>query len=613
MKRNAAAAAPMDHGETGRRVLGWGLGGLAALSFLLLVHVYGVSLLPDRHFVIRADQMQPLSAAPSFAYVFAFDQSEGNRPYSPRSRTELYEAGRRLNQKTQLEDEVRQAGGGRWSHEPGRIVFSSTDNSDPRRNGRTYVLASPMLYTSVVGGWAAVGFAVSLAGVWWLQRRRPPRPVAPSPAGAARWRWHVGGACLLLVTGLYCNTGTLAPYANTNFGIVDHATGYIYNTDHEHFRVLFDFVDGKGRAVWDKALFLRRILFPVLAWPLMKLAGFEEGGALAALLLNTAGFLVAVHLLRRRVGERGAIFAAWVLALYPGAAYWGGLPYPYALIVPASLLLMLALLDLPEAHGWRLAALSLAMGVAYLGYDLGVLFLPASLLTLVWHRRPLTALLSALCQVLPLALWLAILAYGLRQPLQNSNTRVYWAVLGSYFDSPSLGAWWAQISNFSEVGLDVFFGANFIFLPALFLGVVALNPCTSRIRLAPAEGAVLAVALGLFLVNNLAPPYFAWPMRGTWIARLYQPVFPALVLYLARWWQALPPLDGLRRTLVMGLLAATTTGNALIVFGPILDNPGRLSEYAFYRFYNHTDCHWVYEATLKDLGRRPLGFPRPRP
>ncbi|HTT58243.1 MAG TPA: hypothetical protein VMF63_14105, partial [Opitutaceae bacterium] len=64
---------------------------------------------------------------------------------------------------------------------------------------------------------------------------------------------------------------------------------------------------------------------------------------------------------------------------------------------------------------------------------------------------------------------------------------------------------------------------------------------------------------------------------------------------------------------VAGLLAATAAGNALIVFGPILNNPGRLSEYAFYRFYDHTDSHWVYEATLKDLGRRPLGFPRPHP
>ena len=31
-------------------------------------------------------------------------------------------------------------------------------------------------------------------------------------------------------------------------------------------------------------------------------------------------------------------------------------------------------------------------------------------------------------------------------------------------------------------------------------------------------------------------------MRGTWIARIYQPVFPALVVFCARWFAALPPL-----------------------------------------------------------------------
>lgn len=600
-------------GVGARRVAGWVLGGLAAASFLLCFHEYGASILPDRRVVIPAGRIRPAEPAPSFAYVFDFDRSEGDRPFSPRSRAALFESARRLELHTQILDEVRLAGGGRWTHEPGRIVFSSTDNSDPRTNGRTYVLSFPMLYTSAAGGWAAGVFAASVLGLYWLGRRPAPRSVAPPGAGARRWRWHVAGAGVLLVVGLYCNTGTLAPYANTNFGYVDPATGYIYNPDHVHFRVLYEFVDGRGRAVWDKALLLRRILFPVLAWPLMKSAGFEAGGALAALLWNAAGFVVGVHWLRRRVGERGAIFAAWLLALYPGAAYWGGLPYPYALIFPGSLLLMLGLLDLSEARGRRLVGLSLAMGVAYLGYDFAPFFLPASLLLLVWFRRPGAAILSAACQALPLALWLAWLAWGLHQPLKNPNSGVYWVVLSSYFHPPSAAAWWAAASNIAGVGCDVFFGANFIFLPALFLAAVALNPRTSRIRLLPAEAAVLLVALGLFLFNNLAPFYGGtWNMRGTWIARLYQPIFPVLLLFLARWWQELPPLKGVRRAMIAGAVAATVAGNALIVFGPILNNPGRVSEFAFYRFYDHTDNHWVYESTLKGLGRRPLGFPRPQ-
>jgi hypothetical protein len=61
---------------------------------------------------------------------------------------------------------------------------------------------------------------------------------------------------------------------------------------------------------------------------------------------------------------------------------------------------------------------------------------------------------------------------------------------------------------------------------------------------------------------------------------------------------------------IFSLLGFVMLGNALIVFGPILDNPLGLSEIAFYRFYDHA-THANYELNLHHLGRRPLGFPRP--
>src|SRR5580698_6084393 len=78
-------------------------------------------------------------------------------------------------------------------------------------------------------------------------RRRPASTgsIAAAPA-ASRWRRHVVGAGAVFLLGLYCNTGTLAPYGNTAPGYVDPATGYLYNTDHFHFRLLFYFVDGRG-------------------------------------------------------------------------------------------------------------------------------------------------------------------------------------------------------------------------------------------------------------------------------------------------------------------------------------------------------------------------------
>ena len=608
---------PNDRGAKGEKgawlVARFLLGLVAVGSFLLLFHSYGHNLLPCRRITIPVDQIHPYQAEKSFAYVFAYDLSKPDDDFSQQSRVKFAEDGRFYPQRQRTPAEVILVGGDRFTHQAGRIVFATSDNTDPRQNGRTYVVYSPRFYTRTIGVVAAVLFAGSVLGLYWLNRGRKVLP-SMKPGGGFTWRWQITAASVLFLTGLYFNTGTLPPYANTYPPRANKTTGYLYNEDHVHFRVLFDFVDGKDRAVWDKALLLRRVLYPVLAWPLMKSAGFEVGGTIASLVMNTLAFIWAVHLLRRRVGERGAVFAAWILALYPGAAYWGGLPYPYALIFPASLLLMLGMLELEAVRRWRtVAGISLVMGVAYLGYDLIVFFLPATILLLIWRRRFAAAAVSGLVQVLPLGLWLLFLARGLHQPLENSNTALYRTILWSFFHLKDVAQWWAGVSDFADIGLDVFFASNFLFLPALFLAVVALNPLTARIRFLPAEGCVLLVVLGLFLLNNLAPPYGGWSMRGTWIARLYQPVFPVFVLYVARWWQQLPPLRGMVCDLVRVVLVGVMIGNALIVFGPILNNPLKLSEYAFYRFYNHTDYHPIYELSLKNYGRRPLGFPRPQP
>jgi hypothetical protein len=382
-----------------------------------------------------------------------------------------------------------------------------------------------------------------------------------------------------------------------------------------HFQVLFAFVNNAHRSVWNHALLLRRILFPVLGWPLMRLFGFEIGGTLASLILNVAGLVGFVWWLRRRVGERGAIFAGWLLALSPGAAYWGGLPYPYALIFPGSLLLLAGLGELEEAGtAGRVAWLSLGMGLLYLGYDFTAFFLPASFLLLAWRRRWRTLAITLPLQLLPLALWLAVLKFGLRQPLENSNTGVYHSLLSAYFTNAAGGLSWGSLAQVFDSGCYAFFGANFIFLPGLFLLLAGLNPVTARIRFLPLELSLLLVALGLFLFNNLAPAGGSyWDMHGSWISRIYQPVFPVFVLFAARWWQHLPRLSGRARGLAAGPLLLALAGNALIVFGPIALNPLQVSEFAYYRFYNHTDIHWAYEYNLRQFGRRPLGFPRPQP
>ena len=591
-----------------------GLGALAA--FVLFVHNYGFSLLPAERIPMLPARMQPIW---KFSYVYSFDGSQPDLPLNWRNRTEILENGEPLQHNRIGEAEVQLVGGGRWLHEPGRLIFTTTDNSDPRKNGRSYILKSPIFYTERIGRTAGGILLFCVLGLYALNRpQNAVRSLADKgvyPTKQPRWRLHLAGATLLFLFGLYCNTGTLTPYAVTTIPHVDKATGYLYNGDHVHFKVLFSFVDNAHRSVWNHALLLRRILYPVIAYPLMKLFGFEIGGTLMSLLLNITGFVLFLCWLRRRVGERGAIFAGWILAISPGATYWGGMPYPYALIFPGSLMLMAGMVELSETADGRVAAvLSLAMGVLYLGYDFAVFFLPASLLLLLWKGRFRRAAVSLVLQALPLAIWLWVMSAVLKQSLENSNTGVYHQILVSY--SRMTGAQWGSaLATAWDAGGNVLFGANFIFLPALFVLVVVLNPLTSRIRFRPAEICLLLSVLGVFLLNNLAPAYGGWDMHGSWVSRLYQPVFAAFILFMARWWQDLPPRPVLSRIGLKTVAVLAIAGNALIVFGPILDNPFKLSEFAFYRFYNHSEAHEDYTFFLNTevYKRRPLGFPKPQP
>jgi len=576
---------------------------------VVFVQSYVWRILPDRHLTLSPAAIQPLAG---HAYAFAFTRSEGDERDNPRSGTTLWEDGHKLREKVRLPDSISATGAGRWMHQPGRILFSTTDNSDPRTNGRTYTLSYPVLQLRTTGLLSAV---VCLFCLLILRRLHPAAAAGPSPdpRPVAHERGWLLGAVGVFSLGLYFSTGTLSPYANTGIAQASLSTGYLSNLDHAEFTKLFAFVDGQDRSTWADAQFLRRILFPVLAWPLMKLAGFTVGGFLTSLVLNLVGFVFAVGFIRREVGPAGGVLAAWLLALYPGAAYWAGLPCPYALIFPCSLLLMIALHLLPGSGLPRLVLCSLGMGVIYLGYDLYLFFLPASILLLLWRRRWCGAVASGGLQLVPLALWTAWLTYGVKLPLQNANTAAYRAILMSYFQAPDPAGWPASLAAAIHIGLDVSFGANFIFLPLLFLTALVMNPYTARIRLSRAEIALLVAALAFFFFNNLAPGYTnAWSLRGTWIARLYQPVFPVFVFYLARWWQHFPATARpAARRLSGALLAAGLLGNALIIFGPVLHNPLGVSGISFYRFYDHTDLHWIYEQNLDEFGRRPLGFPRP--
>ncbi len=428
----------------------------------------------------------------------------------------------------------------------------------------------------------------------------------------------LAGACALLALGIWVNTGTLAPYGATLAKpFVWEPCEYLLNIDHNHFKATFLMLDGAPREQWDFSVALRRILYPLLAYPLMKAWGFGGGGLIANVLLAAGSLVLFWRALRRRLALRGegepplAVLA--LLATYPGWMYWGGLPYSYAIIVPASLLCMVLLWRVETLTTWREALLAgLGLGVLFTGYDLLPFFGTAALLLLLRRRLWLPCVVLAVAQLLPTLATTALLWRIFQVPFRNSNTEAYFAILKSYWPPIDLHAWWALLRQFPEAAVTNALFSNFLFLPLLALAALLAAPFASRClpreppAVPPAEGSLLLAIVLLFLFNNLAPPYPVWPLRGAWVARLYQPAVAALIPILAYVFARARLLPQPLRRGVWGALALTVALQAWVVFAPVLGAP-RLSGELYWRFYRHAPRPY-YAENLERYGARPAGF-----
>ncbi len=423
----------------------------------------------------------------------------------------------------------------------------------------------------------------------------------------------LAGAALLLALEIWVSTGTLAPGAATlEHPYVDGPCRYLMNIDHFHFKATFLMLDGAPREQWEFSVVLRRLLYPLLAYPFMKIFGFGGGGLVTNVLFSAAAVAIFWVFLQRRNGGRVPVALLALLATYPGWIYWGGLPYSYAAIVPASLLCMVLLWRVEALVGWRPALLAgLSLGVLFTAYDLLPFFGAAALLLLLWRRRWLELLVLAVAQVIPPLLVNQLLARVYKVPFRNANTEAYYHIVRSYLPPYDWAGWGHQLALLPRVFLDTYLFSNFLFVPLLFLAGVVIarwlprGPEKARL-LQPAETAVLATALLLFLFNNAAPPYPGWQLRGIWIARLYQPVLPAMLAVLAALYARAASLPERMRRLASAALLLTVAVDAFVIFGPVL-GAAELSAQIHYRFYRHAQAP-VYAENLRKFGARPVGF-----
>jgi len=419
-----------------------------------------------------------------------------------------------------------------------------------------------------------------------------------------RFRVHLIAACAVMLLGIWLSSGTMYPYASTwEFPIVSKPCGYLFNIDHPAYQAAFDMLDGAPRARWEWSVVLRRILYPLVAFPFMKAAGFLVGGFIASALINLAALIALTVFLYKRWGERAAVVGAWLLAVHPGVTYWGALPYATAAIVPASLALFMLLVRLDERPELKSVALTcLGMSVLFTAYDLLPYFAGAAVILLIRRRRWAALPIAAVCFVSAPLIVSVVLAKLAHVPWANANTRYYGGMVSAYLHPSSAAAWLHELARFPLVLLQVFLFSNMVFLPALFVMVLLI----ARQRLTPVEGALLACVGVLVAFNNLAPPHPDMDdMRGDAIARIYQPAIAALIVYCARVAGAAKELERPRAIVVSTLAGVVLLANLSVAFGPIAHVPWAGAIYQ--RFYRHSFPDTM-DRNLALHGRRPLGF-----
>jgi len=404
---------------------------------------------------------------------------------------------------------------------------------------------------------------------------------------------------------IWLSTGTMAPYAATlDNPLALEPCHYLGNVDHPHFLATFALLEGHPSSEWSWSVVLPRILYPVVAYPLMKLiavmtgdseSGFLLGGILTTILAHIIVLGVFVSFIRKRYGRISAIAAAWLIATYPGITYWAGLPYCYAAIVPISLLAVILLVHIDETANLKvLIGHSLLLGLLFTGYDLLPFFGAASILLVLRKRNLFWSVISAGCIVLPAAAVGAVFRVLPSLFVTSNADAIYGTIVQAYLQ-PKTKGWGVLLLRLPEVALSNFLFSNFFFLPAAWLLSLPFRGRGPG-RLERVELAILTAVAAVFLFNNAAPPYTGWQYRGEWIARLYLPLFVVFVLGLARWCTT---EESRRATIALIVLL-----NATIAFGPLMMNPMAMNLY--WRFYRHATPQAMHRNLLR-YGRRPLG------
>lgn len=267
----------------------------------------------------------PLSTHLSLVYKLRFDGKDGNE-----STLVLYEQGRPLGPAHSTHDEIRREGAGRFSHWGTALWLSSSDGTDPRTNGRSYVAQTRLSVRTTWMRAAAVLLGAALLFVAFEATRT---------FGGRRWRLCVaelqrfvvaltrpsghGAACTLIIAvvgvvmsagaviyGWYEGDTSLTGLGVARFFPVSDAFGY-------HSCATSIGAAGKFDEPFGDAWCARRALYPSMLASILGLAAWSSQLALiiqgALVGMAVATFALALSSI---TGRLAALLAVALLSLY---------------------------------------------------------------------------------------------------------------------------------------------------------------------------------------------------------------------------------------------------------------------------------------------------------
>ena len=428
---------------------------------------------------------------------------------------------------------------------------------------------------------------------------------------------------LLMLAGMWVSSGNMTPYSaileNPYFidykgNLLDSAgyaskveTGqkmYLVNYDHLLYKATYHMLNNEPRELWWFNVVQRRILYYLIAFPFMKWLGFASGGFVATMLITLLAVLYAYRFVKKKYGDRSALFFMLLMSTYPGIMYWCGTSFAQVLVVPLCLIFYIRMLVYEEAPtpknaGW----LTLVFAIGFLGYDLAAYFVPAVFLLFIskrqWKHLPLVVLMMLPSVALNI-FYVKVMGF----PLLNDNTSIYTNMLLSYANMD-----WAifseKIKHVPHVLYRNYVDSQFLFLGILGVVLLGISLVFTRKTISKSGVLLSGCMLFIFLFSNMAPPYGGdWHLEGYWIARIYQPLFVVIIFAMVSLIKELEKFSGVQKVILAASFIVFLL-NTYVVFGPIT---GHFELVSMYEKFYETTPPGTMEANIEKYGAKPIGF-----